>query len=433
MAKDETFGDIYLDDVMDNVVGDRRLSVYLAEQGLSTDIGWPTVGLREDRTDACDLSRLTKVSRCPDGLGRFGKAYSALLSQSAFPHDFLDLVDRMRADIECAANEHFSRVSYFKEVGASSAITAGSTSRGTFAREQIDFDLVIKTELRQSELNPERIREATDGLAEKISRLPGVLEYCRRFGSVAATPFLASSSFGVRGKESLVARYDLCFDRDAKPTYRQNTFIDLTFGRLPQLIEYESHFQAYLSGLGAGERERVRREIRLAKLIFGAAKGLYGSANQGFRPHVVEQLVIQSSDYRSSGVAVGSLFNAVELLFEECTSRIDDRRYHCCAPREFQSRFPIWHPGWLRLGEPRVDPIGKVNLWSMLGDGRSEIALEKWKMLMGIAMALHELGSAREEWSIPNLVDYAESIAFDGTADDAGALVLDVPPYLPRA
>ena len=118
----------------------------------------------------------------------------------------------------------------------------------------------------------------------------------------------------------------------------------MTFGKLPQLIGYEIWFRQFLKNLGPLWAERVRSEIRAAKIILKELGEVYGSANHGLRAHAAEQWIIQSFSYRASGIPVGTLDNALRLIVEEGATAV---RGEAIAPlrfEEYKTRFPLWHP-----------------------------------------------------------------------------------------
>ncbi|CAN0508189.1 unnamed protein product, partial [Phaeothamnion confervicola] len=156
---------------------------------------------------------------------------------------------------------------------------------------------------------------------------------------------------------------------------RRIPFLDITFGKLPHLVGYEIWMQRTFGRLGQLAADRLRTEIRLAKRALKQVGMIYGSANRGLRAHAVEQLVIQSHNYRASGGLVGTFENSMRLIAEEGRSRSDSN----AVPFEtFSKAFPLWHPGWWESAAGLVPFEHNVDLWNFLGDGEPIAAAERW-------------------------------------------------------
>jgi hypothetical protein len=190
-------------------------------------------------------------------------------------------------------------------------------------------------------------------------------------------------------------------------------------------LGYVTHVQEYFARLSPGERTQIQREIRLGKLILQAMDGLYGSQHKAFRAHMVEQFIIQCYDYRSSGTGVGSLQNAFELLLEENTNWITSRLVQCSDLSSFRKRFPLWHPGWLRVSAGTSANDGKIDMWSLLGDGDPELAETKWKLLISLAAAMSRMHIEQQVCSITDLTQAALSIVNSIQRRSAGGFVFE--------
>ncbi len=205
-------------------------------------------------------------------------------------------------------------------------------------------------------------------------------------------------SFGIRGKRSLVGRYDAVLP--GAPAERV-LLLDITFGKLPQLIGYEIWIQRFLTALPPELGARVRAEMRLAKSVLRRFPDLYGSSRGGLRGHCIEQLVIQGANYRSSGYMVGTFDNALRLIFEEGRAAPAAE----AAPFEtFKRRFPLWHPGWWET-EAGLEPYARnVDLWDFLGDGEPRAAEQRWRQLFALARTHVRLAQGDADWTVERVV-----------------------------
>lgn len=220
-------------------------------------------------------------------------------------------------------------------------------------------------------------------------------------------PSIQLESFGARGPQSLVARYDLVWPGSS--SIGRYGFLDVTFGKLPQIIGYEISIRRIFENLGSFWAERLRAEIRIAKSILRSLGDVYGSANRGLRAHVVEQWIIQSFGYRSSGVPVGTLDNALRLIVEESAAAIPKASIPQQSFEAFKERFPLWHLGWWETEMGLQPGARNVNLWDLLGDGNASQAEQKWRKLVALGLAFDRKKSAGETWKIEDLVESAKS------------------------
>ena len=271
---------------------------------------------------------------------------------------------------------------FARQWGVVRVMNSGSTSRGTYLGGLVDFDPVVETSVPASQLDPQAMQDAAGKIARAVEAHPAFAAYRKRIGAGS----LALASIGIRGKESFVVRYEIQIGE------ARHNLLDITFGRLPQLTGYEIWFQRFLESLSPQTQTRLKREIRLAKKIIKAIPGLYGSAQAGFRAHLIEQWIIQSADYRAGGM---TLDNALRLLAEEAPRR---------SFAEYKSQFPVWHPGW-REKETGLDPArAGVDLLDLLGNGNAEEAGRTiWPRFIALAeahAALIESGS----WSADALI-----------------------------
>jgi hypothetical protein len=207
-----------------------------------------------------------------------------------------------------------------------------------------------------------------------------------------------------------VARYDLVWP--GAVSAGRNGFLDVTFGKLPQIIGYEIAIRRIFESLGPIWAERLRAEIRFAKVVLRSLGEVYGSANRGLRAHAIEQWIIQSSGYRSSGCAVGTLDNALRLIVEEGTVFMADGSVASRSFALFKDRFPLWHLGWWESEMGFERGARNVNLWDLLGDGDVSEAERKWKRLIALGLALDQMQSDREAWNVEDLVAAAK-VAFE--------------------
>lgn len=272
-----------------------------------------------------------------------------------------------------------------RELGARRIMTVGSTSRGTFTALPVDFDLVILTDRPQDEFDHRVAKSLCRSIADAMARDASFRAYWQAISARAAAktgllPGAALEWFGVRGKQSLVGRIEAQWSdagtRTALP------FIDVTFGKLPQLVGYEIWIRRYFERLGPRNAHRLRGEIRRAKSVMKRWGRISGSVNRGLRAHAIEQLVIQAHSYRSAGFPFGTFRNAMLLIAEEA---IDWDDGEASSFDRYRRAFPLWHPGWWE-SEVGFGPfMHNVDLWDFLGDGDPQAAGERWRELIELA------------------------------------------------
>lgn len=380
-----------------------------------TDKFWPILPERSAQLPK-ELYRLSQSHRAVEDTGLFGRAYSEI-SQSLIPDQaFENLLHRLEMRILEITNHEISKSGFAGDYGAGSSLNSGSSSRQTYLGTEVDFDIVIATEMSQRDINHERIFSCSETIANRVSACAEFGEYCTING-INPHPLMLSE-IGARGKESFVARYKL--QSNSKNSF---IFLDLTFGFLPQLVEYTNWINSYFSSLPVEKALRCQAEIRLAKALFRAVPDLCGTAVKGLKPHIIEQLIIQSFDYRSSGEDVGTLDNALQLLFEEAVITVDACKWRIQSFQVFKECFPLWHPGWLAPPERTVAP-SFVNLWDLLGSGETEIAAQKWAILMAVSIAYQQLRSHNETFNIPGFVKKVRSFIWKPDADDVSTLLV---------
>ena len=303
------------------------------------------------------------------------------------------IVISLKEAIEAEAVRTTAESILHKEYGVSCVMIGGSTCRGTSAALPVDFDLAVLTEREQKFIPHDVLHAACNELVTNISSMPPFARYCESVAALSGVvpdgAKIELESLGLRGTASLVARYLLVMN-GAEQTFRCG-FLDVTCGRLPHLLGYEGWMSDHFDQLGPGWAGRLRTEIRLAKAVLAQVEGVYGSKGRGLRGHAVEQLVIQSRNYRPAGLPIGTFDNAMRLIVEE-----GGRRRFC----EFKLAFPLWRPGGHdHNGQP-------VNLWHLLGDGEPRAAEDRWLKLIILATAYQRYASNNHAWSIKELADF---------------------------
>jgi hypothetical protein len=300
------------------------------------------------------------------------------------------LIAALQSEIESSAGHAILSSAFDAQYSVRHIMTVGSTSRGTYAAFPVDFDLVVDTERERTSIELAVAKLACEKLVERVTQSKAFENYWRAIVLSAGRPSLGRpcvelQSLGARGPQSLVARYDLVWRNTAMED--RVTLLDVTFGKLPQLIGYEIWFRRFLKNLSPPWAERVRSEIRAAKTILKQIGEVYGSANHGLRGHAAEQWIIQSFNYRAPGIPVGTLDNALRLIVEEGATAISREAIAPLPFEDFKTRFPLWHPGWwegeLGLGDDRRN----VNLWDLLGDSDAAAAEHKWQKLVALGLA----------------------------------------------
>jgi FMN phosphatase YigB (HAD superfamily) len=336
----------------------------------------------------------------------FARAYDAERRRCSVDEDRRALVAALQAEIEAAAERAILGSDFDRRYGVLRIMTVGSTSRGTYAAFPADFDLVVQTRCERTEIETSETGLVCDDLIRIVSGSEAFARYAQAIGSRGgaggfARPSVELESLGARGPQSLVARYELVW-RNSETEDRFG-FLDVTFGKLPQLIGYEIWTRRLFENLGPAWAERLQSEIRLAKSVLKQLGEVTGSANRGLRAHAIEQWIIQSANYRSSGIPVGTLDNALRLIADEGAAVAPGG---VLAPRsfeEFKARFPLWHPGWWESEVGFRADVHNVNLWDLLGDGDAAVAEGKWLRLLALALAYDRHEKRAEAWDIEGL------------------------------
>jgi len=315
----------------------------------------------------------------------FPAGYEQTLRATDPKPECLTLVAGLKSAIEDGArdiifNSAFGQINRVRRV-----LTVGSTSRETYCGFPVDFDLVVETDVLQARIDRNALAMLSDRICDLARAHPYYALYEQKSGFTGGSK-LIRTGFGARGKESFVVRYECVASGGAAAA---TNFLDITFGRLPQLTGYEIWFQRFVNGLLPAERLHLRREIRLAKLALSNMGDLYGSKERGFRGHMAEQWIIQSYNYRFGGFAVGTLDNALRLIAEEGGGEFS----------AYKKRFPLWHPGWWEPSAALDAEIPAVDLWDFLGDGDPATVTRKWTRLCALAKA-HVEAAATGTWSI---------------------------------
>lgn len=373
--------------------------------GFEVERAWPTLPLLEPIAEESTLFRLTRPM--PPRPSRFEASYHAERRRLAPAPEEHALLASLQADIESIARQVVRDTGFDAAYGVLDVMNVGSTSRTTYTAFPADFDIVINTERERTLIEARAAQVVCERIVEGISRsgtfknfLGAIEEKIMR--PQAGCACIALESFGVRGPQSLVARYDLV-TAGAAVGKRKVGFLDVSFGKLPQLIGYETWIRRLFAGLGSRAAELLQSEIRLTKSLLKQLGGLYGSSVRGLRAHAVEQWIIQSLNYRASGFSVGTLDNALHLIVEE--GHAGER--HCDAEsgpfQDYKTRFPLRHPGWWETEDTHSDRR-LVNLWDLLGDGDMALAQSKWEVFVALASAFESLRAQDEAWDIQSLV-----------------------------
>lgn len=378
--------------------------------GFQREILWPVLAF----PSACGDDLMLRASKQDSARTHpFDRGGAAGQQRCMVTDHHRNLIASLQSEIEAAAEDTVVGSAFDERYGVARIMTVGSTSRGTYSAFPPDFDLVIHTERERTSIETADARCACERLIERL-----VLSSAfKRFGCAiaewagtprAVPPSVALESLGARGLQSLVGRYDLVW-RDPAIGNRFG-FLDVTFGKLPQLIGYEIWIRRFFEALGPSRAELLQAEIRLAKTLVKQLGHVYGSANRGLRPHAIEQLIIQSFSYRSSGILVGTLDNALRLLVEEGGTVKPDGRFEVRPFEEFKARFPLWHPGWWEGEEGFRAGARNVNLWDLLGDGAAETAAPKWLKLFALGLAYDRSVKGGEPMYINGLAQAANAM-----------------------
>ena len=380
----------------------------LEEARFCRESTWPVLPYPNAKEDELTL----RVSRPQPASGpSFALACAAERPRCAVAEDHCRLVASLQSEIEGAAADAILGSAFDAHYCVRRIMTVGSTSRGTYAAFPVDFDLVIHTERERKSIEHADAKLACEKLVERVTQSEAFESYGQAIGlSVSrqslGRPCVELQSLGARGPQSLVARYDL----DWRNSLREDrfAFLDVTFGKLPQLIGYEIWFRRFLEHLGPLWAERLRSEIRIAKTILKRLGEVYGSANHGLRAHAAEQWIIQSFSYRAPGIPVGTLDNALRLIAEEGAAANPGEAIAPLRFEEYKTRFPLWHPGWWESELACYNGRRYTNLWDLLGDGDLDAAEHKWQRLVALGLAYVRGEKRPEAWDIEGLARAAE-------------------------
>ncbi|MGD9924349.1 MAG: hypothetical protein AB7V13_23335, partial [Pseudorhodoplanes sp.] len=336
----------------------------------------------------------------------FDVSYAAELRRQTVAESHRALIAALQMQIEAITTEVIEETGFDAKYSVLHVMNVGSTSRGTYTAFPADFDIVIETACEQTCIAQEDALLLCDTIIGNVVRTEAFHHFLDAIGrSIVSDEFrpqVQLASFGVRGPQSLVARYDIALPGSATPVIG---FLDVSFGLLPQIIGYEVATRRLLDTLGPLAAEQLRSEIRLAKALLKRMGALYGSSERGLRAHAVEQWVIQSLSYRASGSAFGTLDNALRLIVEEsCAGRDADR----ATFQSYKTRFPLRHPGWWEITDPHSDRRA-VNLWDLLGDGDTAMAEQKWRRLVALAMVFDDVRTRRQPWDLETLTRSANA------------------------
>jgi len=379
----------------------------LESSGLRRDDNWPVLSDPDAKGDELTL----RVSRPQSELDPSRYPAHGLIPHSPVAEDYRRLIADIQSEIERAASNAILGSSFDARYGVVRIMTVGSTSRGTYAAFPADFDLVVHTERERTGIAHTDVEAVCGKLIESVTQTRAFESFVAAVAqSVGARPHdfpsVELQFLGARGPQSLVARYNLVWRNTA--TDNPIAFLDITFGKLPQLIGYETWFRRLLENLGPLWAERLRSEIRTAKIVLKRLGGLYGSAERGLRAHTVEQWIIQSFNYRASGIPVGTLENALRLIIEEGTASAHAGAAVPIRFEDYKARFPLWHPGWWESDAGIAIDRRNVNLWDLLGDGEGAAAEHKWQKLLALALVYAGDKTHREACDVEDLARSTE-------------------------
>ncbi len=381
----------------------------LEAQGYCHQENWPILPQRPPDGDV-RARRLCRAGKMAPDESAFTQSYREELEKLTPSAELDRLVVAMQGRLEKIAREVLLGSAFDKAAHVERIMTVGSSSRRAYIEFPVDFDLAVLTSRPHADYDQESLRSLCEEVSKRISQESSFADYChavsrRRGLEAAAVATLEIDDFGVRGKESFVARFIVELAVAGAP--ERFGFLDLTFGRLPQLIGYGIWLRNFLRKIGAAQSSRLLAEIRLAKAFFKSLSGVYGTAQRGLPAHAIEQMVIQGFDYRCGGDRVGTLDNLFCLIHEETrlpASKASERRG---TFKHFKTRFPAWHPGWW---EPAVgfssDGPG-VDLLDFLGGGDPSLAEEKWRRITALANIYVSYRNDRRPWTLQELTERA--------------------------
>jgi hypothetical protein len=353
------------------------------------------------------VRRISRSNGAAAAGNKFDASAEANRQSLRLPERAREVVQELQRALENIA-AGISNSAFASKYGVERVLMVGSTSRGTYASLPVDLDLAVMTRCNRTDIAAEDAQAMSDEIARRLGRSAELAAYSRLLyeSDQDATPI--SIEFGdiaVRGHQSLVTRYDLVVE--GAGIQKKSLLLDITYGRMPHTLGYEIWIRRYLSSLAPEWAERLRAEIRLAKSVLKQTKTLYGSAQHGLRAHAVEQMIIQSFNYRASGLPIGTFDNAMLLLWEELGD------LDCSNPRsvyeDYKRKFPLWHVGWWESEVGLDRNAGSFNFWEFLGDGDPDAADERWATMARLARLYYEYKDSDLPWSLEGLARHALS------------------------
>ncbi|MEQ1714671.1 MAG: hypothetical protein ABL907_01580 [Hyphomicrobium sp.] len=360
---------------------------------------WPVFPF--DLAESGNLVR--RISRSITGAAA-GSAFDASADANRqallLPEQSRRVVDELQRSLEEIA-AGIAGSAFGSKYGVERILMVGSTSRCTYTNLPVDLDLAVLTRCDRADIAAADAQAVSDDIAGRLAQSAEFAAYSKLFhkGDPDVAISIEFGGIAVRGRQSLVARYHLV--TRLAGTLEKSLFLDITYGRMPHTLGYEIWIRRYFNSLAPEWSERVRAEIRLAKSVLKQIKTLYGSAQRGLRAHAVEQMVIQSFNYRASGLPIGTFDNAMQLLLEEIGDLEDpDLRR---AYEDYKGRFPLWHVGWWETEVGLDRHAGNFNFWDFLGDGDPDAAAERWKTLIQLARRYDEYRSSGSPWTVEDL------------------------------
>lgn len=282
-------------------------------------------------------------------------------------------------------------------------LPAGSVSRGTFYKIPVDFDYIVVIESAWQDVDYSDLRQFALDLAGFLCNSSDYKDYCTYLGIPQAPN---SGKVGIEdpkhfGISSILI--NLSIQDTRSDSCRSIPFIDITFQNVQHSIDYEIYIQKYFKQLRASLRQRLLLEIRLAKKIFEQL-GLYGLDKHGFPGHVVEQLVIQSNNYRTSGLAIGTLDNFLCLLDENTnTKSLGDPESSYQSYLSFRDQYPVWHLGYQSKSANGYAP----NMLEFLEEGGKIVCAKHFAKLIALGKVYKHYFNIKTRWTIDSLVNNA--------------------------
>jgi hypothetical protein len=381
------------------------VTALLACAGFCHDVNWP-VSVSPDMPERGTFMRMSRRQDILAG-DAFADAYREALRRFSPAEAIRQVVNDLQADILRLANNQFTQSEFDAAHHVQWVMMAGSTSRMTYEAFPVDFDLVVLTEKDHSQYDPHLVRQMTEELLASVTALPSFRQFTHSVSEflgakLRAVPAVELASFGERGTQSLVARYDLIQPGVKEP--KRYGFIDVTFGRIPQLAGYEIWVQRLFRRLGPKPAARLQSEIRLAKAVFKRLGDVYGPLARGLKAHSIEQMVIQSLNYRASGDVVGTLDNLLRLIAEEASDILEPANKAIPPIELFSERFSFLHPGWWEQEVGLADTGKNLDLMAFLSTHGEAAANAKWRRIVALARAYNQIASSRKPWTIETLM-----------------------------